>query len=255
MERDLGRQRHLLQVQTADWVVGEVVQKLKRIGAYDDAMIVVTADHGVSFLPGAPSRGASEVNYPEVMWTPLIVKFPGEAVGKVDDRPAHSTDILPTIADELGVDVPWKMDGRSLLGTPREDGSRRLSDWALNFVRPTGDKDYIEFDGPAGFARLLKTSASRATGDPALRIYRVGTYATLVGRPGRGLHVGHRPRAPRDARRCREVQQREAGRGHDPVGVRDGNRRRPGEAVGRRRGQRHDRRGEPDAGDRNAGAE
>ena len=48
-----GRERHLLQVQTADWVVGEVVRKLKRIEAYDDAMIVITADHG---CPSSPTR-------------------------------------------------------------------------------------------------------------------------------------------------------------------------------------------------------
>jgi Sulfatase len=176
-----GRERHLLQVQTADWVVGQVVKKLKRIGAYDDSMIIVTADHGVAFLPHVPSRGAAQLNYPEIMWTPLLVKLPGQTAGVLDDRPAHSTDILPTIAEELKVKLPWKVDGRSLFGAPRVDGLRRLSDWALNFVRPTDGKNYIEFDGPSGFARLLRTSASRATGDPALRIYRVGPYASLIG--------------------------------------------------------------------------
>ncbi len=178
-----GRERHLLQVQTADYVVGQVVRKLKQIGAYNDSMIIVTADHGVAFLPGVPSRGASELNYPEIMWTPLLVKAPGQTAGVLDDRPAHSTDILPTIAQTVGVKVPWKLDGRSLYGTPRVDGLRRLADWPLNFVRPTGGKNYIEFDGPSGFARVLKTAASRATGDPALRIYRVGPYGGLVGQP------------------------------------------------------------------------
>ncbi len=178
-----GRERHLLQVQTADWVVGQVVKKLKRIGAYDDSMIIVTADHGVAFLPGVPSRGASPYNYPEIMWTPLLVKRPGQTAGVLDDRAARSTDILPTIADELAVKLPWKSDGESLFGPPRPDGVRRLSDWALNVVRPKDGKNYIEFDGPSGFARLLQTSASRATGDPALRLYRVGPYGGLVGQP------------------------------------------------------------------------
>jgi Sulfatase len=192
-----GRERHLLQVQTSDWVVGQVIQKLKRIGAYDDTMIIVTADHGVAFYPGVPSRGASEFNYPEIMWTPLLVKLPGQTAGVVDDRAAKSTDILPTIADEIGVKLPWKSDGASLFGPPRPDGPRRLSDWALNAVRPKDGKDYIEFDGPSGFARLLKTSASRATGDPALRIYRVGTYGNLVGLSVTSL--AHAAVAPRDA--------------------------------------------------------
>jgi hypothetical protein len=178
-----GRARHLLQVQTSDWVVGQVVERLKRIGAYDDSMIIVTADHGVAFVPGGPSRGASELTYPHIMWTPLLVKLPGQAAGVVDDRPAESIDVLPTIADELQVTMPWRVEGRSLLDEPRADGPRRLADWALNRVRPTDGKNYVEFDGPNGFARLLQSSATRATGDPALRLYRIGPYGDLVGTP------------------------------------------------------------------------
>ena len=49
-------------------------------------------------------------------------EVPGGGDGTVDDHPANSTDILPTIADELQVDVPWKVDGRSLLGEPVPTG-------------------------------------------------------------------------------------------------------------------------------------
>jgi hypothetical protein len=182
-----GRARHLLQVQTGDWLVGQVVERLEQIGAYDDSLIVVTADHGVAFTPGVPSRGASNLNYAEVMWTPLLVKLPGQTEGSVDDRAAETIDIVPTIADELGVDLPWETDGRSLLGPPRPDGPRRLADWGLNQVRPADGKSYVEFDGPSGFARLLRTTASRATGDPGLRLYRIGGYGTLVGRPAAPL--------------------------------------------------------------------
>jgi arylsulfatase A-like enzyme len=131
------------------------------------------------------------------MWTPLVVKLPGQTNGAVDDRAAETIDIVPTIADELGVDVPWNMDGRSLLGEPRADGPRRLADWALNQVRPEDGKDYVEFDGPAGFAALLKTAATRATGDPALRLYRIGGYGGLIGRPAAPLVAegGRRPAA------------------------------------------------------------
>ena len=69
---EFGRERHLLQVQTGDWVVGQVVKKLKAHRRVRDSMIVVTADHGVAFHPAVPSRGASSFNYPEVMWTPLL---------------------------------------------------------------------------------------------------------------------------------------------------------------------------------------
>jgi hypothetical protein len=189
-----GRTRHLLQVQTADWLVGETVARLKKIGAYDDSMIIVTADHGVAFIPNVASRGASDLNYPEVMWTPLLVKLPGQTAGAVDDRAAETIDVVPTIADELGIEVPWDMDGRSLLGEPRPDGPRRLADWALNQKQPVDGKSYVEFDGPAGFARVLRASATLAGGDPALRLYRIGGYGDLIGRPAAPLVVTGRRR-------------------------------------------------------------
>jgi hypothetical protein len=182
-----GRARHLLQVQTTDWVVGQVVRRLKKIGEYDDAMIVVTADHGVAFTPGDRSRGVTTGNYPQIMWTPLFVKLPGQTQGRVDDRAAETIDIVPTVADELGIDLPWKVDGRSLLGAPRPDGPRRLADWALNGVRPEDGKSYLEFDGPSGFTALMRTSANGATGDPGLRLYRFGDYGALVARPAAPL--------------------------------------------------------------------
>ena len=48
-------QRHLLQVGTADMLVGELIEKLKETGVYDRATMVVMADHGVSFRRGALS--------------------------------------------------------------------------------------------------------------------------------------------------------------------------------------------------------
>lgn len=191
-----GRSRHLLQLQTADWIVGRVVDRLRRIGAYDDSMIVVTADHGVAFTPGVASRGASNLNYSEVMWTPLVVKLPGQTTGVVDDRRAETIDIVPTIADEIQARLPWEVDGRSLLGEPLPDGPRRLADWALNQVRPESGKSYVEFDGPAGFAKVLTLAASRAPGDPALRLHRIGGYGGLVGLPAGPLVV---PGAPAPA--------------------------------------------------------
>src|SRR5699024_3654624 len=111
----VGRQRHLLQLQATDRLIGRVIARLKAIGAYDDAMIVVTADHGVSFMAGEPVRGLSARNAHEIAWIPLFVKYPGQTAGVVDDRPTRSSDIVPTIADAIGADVPWKLDGSSLL--------------------------------------------------------------------------------------------------------------------------------------------
>ena len=62
-----------------------------------------------------------------------------EAGGAVDDRVALGIDILPTIADHLGIETLWKLDGRSLLGTPRTEQTRKVLDWKFT---STGDGGY-----------------------------------------------------------------------------------------------------------------
>ncbi len=49
-------QRHLAQVQYADHIVGQVMARLEEAGIYDEAIVVVTADHGIGIRPGLGNR-------------------------------------------------------------------------------------------------------------------------------------------------------------------------------------------------------
>ena len=178
---DAGRQRHLLQLQHTDALVGAVLGRMEELGTYEESLIVLTADHGVSFLAGHPIRGVSSENYHQVMWTPLIVKQPYQTEGVIDDRPLSAVDVLPTVADVLDVDVPWDVDGRSGFGDVREDGSRRFFEWTLNALQPT-DGPYVEVDGPTGFRRLLEEPPPGRGARRDLRFYRFGEWGGLVGR-------------------------------------------------------------------------
>jgi Sulfatase len=176
-----GRQRHLLQVQAADRLVGDIVARLRKIHAYDNSLVVFTTDHGIAFTSGTKLRGPTPENHPQIMWTPLMIKSPGQGGGVVSDGRARSIDVLPTIAAELEVKLPWKTDGQSLLGAPIPDGPRRIFRWSRRAKRPSGN-DYLTFDGPTGFAAAMQSQASAAGGDPTLRLYRIGPYGSLVGR-------------------------------------------------------------------------
>ena len=118
------RLRHLLQLQASDRLLGRIIDRLRELGVYDSSLVVVTADHGVAFEEGEAVRGLSAGSYEGVAWTPLFIKAPGQSQGVVDDRPVQSIDVLPTIADHLDVDLPWKLDGRSALGPRRPEGPR-----------------------------------------------------------------------------------------------------------------------------------
>ena len=107
----LAYQRHLLQVGFADRLLGRLLRELKTNDLYDRSLIVVASDHGVSFQPGGSRRHLTETNFKDILAVPLLIKAPHQKEGRVSDRPTRTTDILPSIADNLGVPTPWPTDG------------------------------------------------------------------------------------------------------------------------------------------------
>jgi hypothetical protein len=114
-----GYQRYLLQVGYVDLVLKRIIGRLKAEGLWDRSLFIVTADHGVSFRAGEHRRLVNAGNIYDIAPIPLFVKRPSQLSGAIDDRSARSVDIVPTIADVLGIDLPWKVDGRSLLVADR----------------------------------------------------------------------------------------------------------------------------------------
>ena len=101
-------QRHLLQVGYTDLALGRILDRLEETGLYDESLVIVAADHGVSFRPHGERRRIEEGNMEEIAFVPLFVKPPGQTQGRIDDRHARTIDIVPTIADILGVEVPGR---------------------------------------------------------------------------------------------------------------------------------------------------
>ena len=110
-----GYQGHLLQVGFADTLLGRLLAHLKEVGLYDRCLIVITADHGVSFRKEEYRRGVTRTNYQDILPVPLLVKAPSQRDAMIDDRNVETIDILPLMADILDVRLPWPVDGNSPL--------------------------------------------------------------------------------------------------------------------------------------------
>jgi len=110
-------QRHLLQVGYADHVLGEVLSALEASDIYEEALVIVVADHGISIKPGVEhQRFITEGTIGEIAAIPLFVKLPGSDGGVIDPRRALTIDILPTIADVIDAELPRDVEGVSLIG-------------------------------------------------------------------------------------------------------------------------------------------
>lgn len=153
----LALERHKLQLQYTDWLLGETLRVLEESGRYQDILLVVTADHGVSLTPGTAGRELDPQGQAatELAWVPLFIKAPGQEHGVVDDRNWQHVDLLPTVADLAGFEVPWETDGISALRHERADSGK------IYF----GDlHDRRVLDGQAHFARIR----GNPTGIPAV---------------------------------------------------------------------------------------
>ncbi|MGH9031779.1 MAG: sulfatase-like hydrolase/transferase [Acidimicrobiia bacterium] len=127
--RFLLHQRALLQLGYVDRLVGHLIGRLEETGLFDDALVVLVADHGAAMLEGDERRRLTDSNIGGILPVPLFVKAPQQRDGRTVDAHVRTVDVLPTIARLLDARVPWATDGRPLVGGPYPDRTR------LRFLR------------------------------------------------------------------------------------------------------------------------
>ena len=120
-------QRYLLQVEFVDTLLGQLIDHLKSARLYEKSLIVITSDHGVSFRPHDNRRSVTKTNFADIMAVPLLVKAPFQQQGEILDRNVETIDILPTIADILGIKLPWPVDGDSAFSSEPRAGAEKAS--------------------------------------------------------------------------------------------------------------------------------
>jgi choline-sulfatase len=98
-----------------DHYLGLFIERLQKLGLYDDTIFVVTADHGEEFDEHG-SWGHGHSVYQELLWIPYIVRFPGVVpAGKRISEATSSMTIFPTVLEAAGVPLPSVLEERSVL--------------------------------------------------------------------------------------------------------------------------------------------
>jgi hypothetical protein len=166
-------QRHLLQVGYTDGLLGELIARLEAVDLWSRALVVVTADHGVSFREGDKRRAPTPTNLAELGFVPFFVKLPGQATGRVEDKHVTTVDVLPTIADALGIEIPWETAGSSGLRAGRGSGVVRVGAVSAPSTAALGQRQ-------AALARQVELFG---TGGFGHRFYGLGPYGGIVGEP------------------------------------------------------------------------
>ena len=68
------RMRYIDQLKRMDWELGRLIDALRTADAFDDTVIILTSDHGISLTPGSSAREIHPGNEAPIQLVPLIVK-------------------------------------------------------------------------------------------------------------------------------------------------------------------------------------
>ncbi|MET0344614.1 MAG: sulfatase [Polyangiales bacterium] len=102
-----------------DHYMGLFIERLKKLGLYDDTVFVVTADHGEEFDEHG-SWGHGHSVYQELLWIPYVVRLPGVVpAGARLKQATSSMTIFPTVLEAAGVALPSTLEEQSVLGWVR----------------------------------------------------------------------------------------------------------------------------------------
>ncbi len=96
--------------------IGNVITYLKSKGLYANSLIIFTSDHGD--MMGDHHMWRKTYAYEGSVKIPFIVKFPNDVKQPKNvtcDKPVELRDVMATIMDVCGIDVPKTVDGCSVI--------------------------------------------------------------------------------------------------------------------------------------------
>lgn len=97
-------------VRFSDWVLGDLIEGLKKLQMWDQTILMVTADHGTILIPRAHEHYQPYHNRIRI---PLLLKIPG-VPGRQIDPLVSLFDFGPTLVDVFSPDTLRRYEGRSL---------------------------------------------------------------------------------------------------------------------------------------------
>ncbi len=105
-----------------DDLVVDFLEQLPALFGDEPWMVMITSDHGEEFFEHG-KLGHGQSMYNELLRVPLLLAAPGLAPGVVE-QPASTVDLVPTVLDLIGQDIPPHLPGLSLLGELPDDRVR-----------------------------------------------------------------------------------------------------------------------------------
>jgi hypothetical protein len=154
-----------------------LLDHLQKQQMLNESMIVLVADHGISFALNDTRRALSDINKAELLRVPLFIKKPGQVNARRINQRAMTIDILPTLLAALGFsDDSLGMDGIDMTSAAANAQRPRLAsshiDRELNLVNEI-DLDISNL--------VIENRRQLKLDDPNRALWGIGPYDHLRG--------------------------------------------------------------------------
>ena len=106
-------------IRYADELIGQIFSKLQAQGIFDEVAIIITSDHGENFGELGLYGEHATADYTTCR-IPMIIRWPGAQENHVDSDFHYHIDLVPTMADLLGLPHAALWDGQSYAKTIQE---------------------------------------------------------------------------------------------------------------------------------------
>ncbi|MHC4678151.1 MAG: sulfatase family protein [Planctomycetota bacterium] len=176
-----------------DFSVGRVFEKLRQLGIDSETFVIFTSDNGPWYGGSTGGlRGMKSKTWEGGLRVPMIARWPGKIpAGVINNSPAGTIDVLPTILKAAGVDVPkdrvidgkniWPLLTSSDADSPHEAifgmhgpnlATLRSGKWRLH-VRSPGpapkrSEDWVDPRGPDGVTIIAPYEQARPSAYPGV---------------------------------------------------------------------------------------
>lgn len=136
-----------------DKAIGDLINKIKALGLFDNSVIIFTTDHGEMMGSHGVRPRDKQIFWDEAVKVPFLIRYPGIGMnaGKETFTPLTTPDILPTILALAHINIPHTIEGKDISSVVKNPGKEK--DRAVIFmnVYPTALTSFPEY-------RAIKTN-------------------------------------------------------------------------------------------------
>jgi arylsulfatase A-like enzyme len=145
-----------------DSQIQSLIARLKEARLYENTLIVITSDHGEAFGDKNLFNHGCSV-YQDQIHVPLIIKYPKSRQKIVVEEPVSLVDLMPTILDVSGGEIPSSLTGKSLIRPSEESGRPVVSETYPSgyLIGHNAEFDRIEYALFAGPHKLIRSTKGK----------------------------------------------------------------------------------------------